>query len=52
MVVTIPTGSVATVYVPIVGTAAPTATSGAVYVGSANGYAQYSVGAGTWNFTT
>jgi len=52
MVVTIPTGSVATVYVPIVGTAAPTATSGASYVGSANGYAQYSVGAGTWNFTT
>ena len=52
MAVTIPTGSVATVYVPIVGTAAPTATAGAVYVGTANGYAQYTVGSGTWNFTT
>ncbi len=47
---TIPVGSTATIDVPVTGTTVPATPSGATYQGTSGGYAQYSVGSGTWSF--
>jgi alpha-L-rhamnosidase len=48
---TIPMGSTATVDVPVTGTTPPTAPAGATYLGIVGGYAEFSVGPGSWSFT-
>jgi alpha-L-rhamnosidase len=49
--VTVPVGSTATVDVPLLGATTPPVTpAGAAYVGMSGGYAEYTVGSGTWRF--
>jgi alpha-L-rhamnosidase len=48
---TIPVGSTATIDVPVSGTSLPATPTGATYLGTTGGYAQYSVGSGSWVFS-
>jgi alpha-L-rhamnosidase len=50
MSVGIPTGSTATVYVPYIGTNLPVTPAGATFLGTSGGYAEYTVGSGSWTF--